>query len=243
MAAGDCPYADGCVAGVVWNHSPWKMRRGMPTPVRWANPDRLIVALRRSRWEEWFLRERRMGPTGLVDVIRGSVGANTFRAFRKPPAPSAVFRTWAEQALVDEKYLDKLLRIRSEDAYREWLDGLVQDFRRRWKREMGSAIAFGPSYKLPNLLVKAVCASTLMPDRQFQRLVKLLHVPLDSYSIQAVRHCISVFPDAAVIGPVPASAGMSFVRNDTMYNAFQDGIRLLAREAGALDCLAWNEAH
>ena len=40
------------------------------------------------------------------------------------------------------------------------------------------------------LLMKGVCGVPEIPKATYDRLVWFLHVPLDSYSIQAVRNCI-----------------------------------------------------
>lgn len=56
---------------------------------------------------------------------------------------------------------------------------------------MGCDISFGPSLKLPNLLMKGVCVvPEEIPKPTYDRIVWFLHVPLDSYTIQAIRNCI-----------------------------------------------------
>src|ERR1039458_3236972 len=68
-----------------------------------------------------------------------------------------------------------------------------------------------------------------IPEATYNRLVWYLHVPLDSYSIQAVRNCI----DARLkeqIGHIPSSAGMGFVKTREVYDGLQKTIRLLAEK-------------
>lgn len=96
------------------------------------------------------------------------------------------------------------------------------------------------------LLMKGVCGVPEIPKATYDRLVWFLHVPLDSYSIQAVRNCI----DARLkeqIGHIPSSAGMGFMKTREVYDGLQETIRLLAEKANvppiALDILAWDEAH
>jgi hypothetical protein len=176
------------------------------------------------------------------------VGANTFRAFHHmPKEPSRVFREWALEALCGRSgYFRKLLSIKNRADYDRWLNQFAADFRGHWKRQMGCEIPFGPSLKLPNLLMKGVCGLHEIPEATYNRLVWCLHVPLDSYSIQAVRNCI----DARLkeqIGHIPSSAGMGFVKTREVYDGLQETIRLLAEKANvppiALDILAWDEAH
>ena len=103
------------------------------------------------------------------------------------------------------------------------------------------------SFKLPNLLVKRLCLYREVKLKDFNRVVWFLHVPLDSYTIVAVKNCVESFPDQGVIGKVPSTATMSLIKNQKMYDAFQAGIRRMAREAGVppitLDCLAWDKSH
>jgi hypothetical protein len=62
-----------------------------------------------------------------------------------------------------------------------------------------------------------------------------------------VRHCIVAPAPANLIGPIPASAGMGFVRDIHTYRAFQWTIRHLGVKAKvppiAPDILAWDAAH
>jgi hypothetical protein len=68
-------------------------------------------------------------------------------------------------------------------------------------------------------------------------------VPLDSYTIVAVKYCVELFPHAGTIGKIPKTATMSFVKNQRMYDAFQSGIRKLATRRVCLRlpliALAW----
>ena len=155
------------------------------------------------------------------------------------------FREWANHAL-DPKTLDKLWSVKSQSEYDEWLAELERSFTKYWNSKMGKG-AFGPYFKLPNLLVKRLCLHREVREREFSRVVWYLHVPLDSYTIVALRNCVELFPDADAIGIVPKTATMSFVRSQKMYDAFQSGIREMARQAGVppitLDCLAWDKGH
>jgi hypothetical protein len=194
------------------------------------------------------------------------VGANTFRAlhfgprpsevFRKHetlrtafrgkctlefgPRPSEVFRGWAFKALHRPDGFQKLLSIKDQTDYDRWLHKFAADLRKHWKRETGYEIAF------PNLLMKGVCGVPEIPKATYDRLVRFFHVPLDSYSIGAVRNCI----DARLqkkIGSIPRPASMGFVKTQEIYDGLQEAIRLLAKAANvppiAFDDLAWDEAH
>ena len=211
-----------------------------PKPKQWPNRLALVRDLAKYPWR------RHIEPSDVALVVRQSVVANTFRAFQRlPNKPSVVFREWGAGALETRGFLDRLRGVRSRDSYDQWLAGLVSDFREEWKREMGKAIPFGPSLKLPNLLVKALLESRLLPDSVRERIVWFLHVPLDSYTIQAVTNCPDTSGDQ--IRKILNSATMRFVENQAVYDSLQKRIRSLADEAAvppiALDYLAWNASH
>ena len=187
--------------------------------------------------------------TDLAAIIYCSVGQNTFRAFHHmPEQPSETFREWALEVLHDGTRLEFLRRVDSQSEYRKWLYALSENFRQFWGKRMGKQIPYGPSLKLPNLLMKQVFANrNKISDNDFNKLVGYLEVPLDSFTIQAVANRVDPFPNRDSIGHIPSSATMNFVRSHEMYEAFQNGIRQIACKAGvppiALDCLAWNEGH
>jgi hypothetical protein len=212
----------------------------VPKPKQWASRGALVRDLAKCPWKKY------LEPLDVALVGMQSVGANTFRAFRHlPKKPSVVFRGWGLSALEARGFLDRLRGVRSRKAYDQWLTDFVSDFGKEWKREMGRAIPFGPSIKLPNLLVKAVLESRLLPDSARERTVWFLHVPLDSYTIQAVMNCSGVSGER--IRRIPKSATMGFVDGQAIYDYLQNLIRSLADEADvppiALDYLAWNASH
>jgi hypothetical protein len=112
---------------------------------------------------------------------------------------------------------------------------------------MGKEPRYGCLLKLVNLLTKHMIFYQGMPPRIARRLTEFLHVPLDRYSLLAVRKCFAAFPDRDSVGEIPLSATMSFVRSPKMYNALQSGMRRIAKSAEVpgivIDVLAWNERH
>ena len=128
-----------------------------------------------------------------------------------------------------------------------WMAFLGLSLRRYWQDAMGQEMGYGHSLKLPNLLMKGVCVSSHLPKEFSDRLFGYLHVPLDSYSIIAVRNCFDGFPAKAEIGPIPANAAMGLIKSPEVYQAFQVFMRSLAKKARvppiAIDILAWDRAH
>ena len=112
---------------------------------------------------------------------------------------------------------------------------------------MGKTIGYGPGRKLPNLLMKQFISWDMLDDDQRDRLTEFLHVPLDSFTLMAIRNCIQDFPGNEVIGKIPKNATMSFVANEATYNRLQQTIKLITKRAAVpaiyLDALAWNEQH
>ena len=224
----------------------------MGTSSRWTTPQALIADLSRVPWETWFAnRWTEHRDHDWRWIIEHFVASNTFRAFRHmPEPPSVVFRDWAYDALFGtRRAFNRLLAITSASDYDEWFGDLSANLRQFWLMRMGHdrAIGFGHSMKLPGLVMKGVCCSPCLPRPVFDRIVWFLHVPLDSFSIRALRCYLPGSPFAERIGTIPSSAMMGFVKTPQMYRTFQDCISHLCGEASvppiALDILAWDAAH
>jgi hypothetical protein len=212
----------------------------MPRPKQWSSLRKLRRDLNAYDLEKWCDEEKKL------DVVRSAVSNNTFRAFHHlPRKPSRTFQNWGVR-VIDGNFLADLRAVSSQPEYDRWLLKVVRDFRSYWKREMrGRKIPFGPSFKLPNLLMKRLYLYGRIPER----VVGYLHVPLDSYTLVAVRKILKKnYPkQAQTIGNIPSAATMSFVTNAKRYEAFQAVMRDIAGHAKvppiALDCLAWDAGH
>jgi hypothetical protein len=221
----------------------------MPKAKRYSDGNALIAALRQCGWHDRFVSARlEKRDCDLATITRESVGRNTFRAFHhQPKKPGETFRAWAQEA-ISEARVASLRRVGSHPEYSRWLYGLSDHFRAFWRDQMlGNDISYGPSLKLPNLVMRHVCLYKGLSDELVEKLVWYLHVPLDSFTIQAVAQCVDLFPNKEAIGKIPASATMSFIKNREMYEAFQEGIRQMAAEVGVppitLDYVAWDSSH
>lgn len=109
-------------------------------------------------------------------------------------------------------------------------------------------MSFGPSLKLQNLLAKRLCASPVMTGVDAERIIPLLDVPLDSFTIQAVADSLTPSDLSRIgIGKVPRTASMGFISTPERYEVFQDVIRDCAQSAEvpaiAIDCLAYDDTH
>jgi hypothetical protein len=151
----------------------------LPTPLESPNKASLITRLRAEKGSlaEWF--------DGRYDdaesIVQDSVGSNTFRAFRKPPPPSKVFRTWANLRLSNAEVVEQIITLRSEEEYDQWLKDFSKDLAKYWNRKMGPErrMPYGPGRRLTNLLMKRVVLWNRLDDLQRFRLIGYLHIPFD----------------------------------------------------------------
>lgn len=189
---------------------------------------------KRAKIEKWFADRN----DSLELVVKESVGGNTFRAFRNmPKRPSEVFRNWALRELTDKNTTRRLYSVQSQAAYDKWHQEFCTSFRDEWQCQMKERLPFGPSRKLPDLLLKAFVRYSELTDDQRSRVTSFLHVSLDSLSLVGIRNCIDD-PE------IPTNATMAFVAGPTMYMQIQEVIRAIAKQAKVpavyYDVLAWN---
>jgi hypothetical protein len=205
----------------------------------WARPEAAIKDLRRFDWKSYVHRKRQEQTRDPCQLIFKAVTATTYRGFRGL-TPSATFRPWALEVVTGHQY--EMLAVISDQAqFDAWLARLGGDLERRWKKEQHEYIRCGPKYKLLDLLIRMLCEWPEMPEEVCLALVHFVHVPLDKYVLGALRGCVRSFDGKDIIGLIPESPGMGFVRDYEMYMALQCGIRGWADAAGvppiALDYL------
>jgi hypothetical protein len=212
---------------------------------KFGSRDSIVRALKKCEWSEWFRDQHKHG-WDLPDVVRISVGQNTFRYFRNlPEQPSVVFRSWATRAITPD-LVNQLCAVGSQREFDAILRRLVGSLDRAWVRAMGAHMKTGPAIKLPSLLLKHLCASVLLPFRGWEAATRLLHTPLDSYTLAAIRHV----HNGAANGrkdKILRGAGMGWISDWRQYNQVQATIQDFAAEAGvpriAFDVLVWNGLH
>lgn len=215
--------------------------------IEFASAEVIVDALKekRERMARFFRRRESLG-----DVIGTSVSSNTFRAFQHTPKqPSTVYRLWAYRKMNDRGQIKDILSLRTQNEYDAWLNNLSLELGHHWKKEMGEdyALAYGQERKLINLLMKRFSLYDELKNEERFTLINLLHVPLEKYTLLAIRKCIHEFPEARIVGRIPTNPSMSFVLNESMYDALQSIFRRITERAGVpliyLDLLAWDESH
>jgi len=192
---------------------------------------------RKESLAEYFY-ERRLP---LHAIAKHSIGSNTYRAFRNLKVkPSTIFRQWVTSEFENQKRLDRLLNISSQEEYDEWTDSLSERLRQAWKNRTGEILPYGPARKLPDLFMKGFMDWEGLAERQRRTLLEYLHVPLDSFTLVGIRNCLTD-PE------IPPTATMKFVVGRTMYYQIQATIRSVAKKARVppifFDVLVWNDPH
>jgi hypothetical protein len=196
-----------------------------------------LLARERDEISAWFDSRK----DSLDEIVKDSVGTNTFRAFGGlRQRPSLTYRTWALMECQSETTIGALLGAESQAEFDRWLADLSERFGRYWEEHAGANMRFGPRRKLPNLLLKELVRWTGFDDQARQQLIGFLHVPLDSFSLIALRNCVD---DVRI----PKSATMSWVQDASRYDRIQQAISSIAQAAGVpriyFDNLVWNAAH
>jgi diadenosine tetraphosphate (Ap4A) HIT family hydrolase len=215
----------------------------MPKPMA-LGADELIRSLR-SRGPVLIEKFFRPEPD-LERLIQRSVMGNTFRAFHKlKRQPSLIFREWATTKMTARK-LSELSTASGQKEFDRLHRQLAADLARYWLAKGKKPIAFGPSMKLTALLLKSLTRWSGLSASCRDRMIGFLPVPLDSYSLLAIRDCAA----SGRFGPpfrIPSNATMGFIDSQEHYTQIHDLARSVAKEAGVspicLDLVAWDGAH
>ncbi|MBP3955369.1 hypothetical protein J8F10_08760 [Gemmata sp. G18] len=206
--------------------------------------DELVRALQREGAR--LLRDYFKPDPDLEALIKNSVGANTFRSFQKmAKPPSEVFRGWAKSRL-SYSVMEAFGAIEDQVAYDAFFESYAADLTRYWEAEGKRPLKFGPGRKLLDLLFKRITCCTEVPAESRQLLIPLLHVPLDEFSLTAVRQCAASEEFGEPID-IPAAPSMGWVTSPELYANIQALMRHIAATASVpticLDLLAWDHAH
>ena len=180
-------------------------------------------------------------------LIRLAAGCCTFRSFRGlDEPPSVIFREWAVEKL-DRQFMQTLAEVKTQEEFDAIHEALRADIAECWERRGGKALRYGPGLKLINLLLKSVVRWQEFTHEQREKLIPLLHVPLDKFSLRAIR-LFSNDPER-VRRPVfiPRNASMGFVETRKQYRRIQGVMREIATVAAeppiSVDLLTWDLVH
>ena len=180
-------------------------------------------------------------------AVSQSVDRNTIRAFHlkstgSDQKPLDLYRRTLTSYF--EKELQNFRRLTSAEDY---ADFVVQSARMIEAVFDGAAgrmgfMGFGRAAKLFNLTCKSMLRHDQLTDSERDCLMKLLHVPLDSFTLQAIRKLKPPFS-------IPSTASMGWLKmNDVAaYHQLQEWIRLKCEAVNVYpihyEIAAWDQAH
>jgi len=206
--------------------------------------DGLIVALETDGEKEFakYLGTRDRKENFEQDILLKSVGSNTYRRFacKGGKHPSGVFREWANHQIQSETNTIKGIELASQSAFDSWNEKFAAHFKNFWDQRMAESINYGPSRKIPNLLLKRLLLWTDIEHGSGKKLLSFLHVPWDSYTLNAIRLCASEIS-------LPKKPSMKDVDTKEKYESLLNLTRKACKKASVppiyLDTLAWNKSH
>ncbi|MET4577203.1 hypothetical protein [Ottowia thiooxydans] len=210
----------------------------MPKPYVFESRETLIERLRSPGLAEISRQFFAVRCPSMMEVVRTGVSGNTFRAFRHVPTPSKKFRTWTTCRL--EHTLRDILACERPDSYALQVHMATQALESSWRHHANKEMGYGRGAKLLNLVLKKLACLESLTDEQRTRLISLMHVPWDSYTIQGLR---LVSPALSI----PSNATMKFITTPEQYQVFMAEITDITAEANVpaiyYDVLAWDMAH
>jgi hypothetical protein len=209
------------------------------TPHEFRDTAEVVTALRQHApaIEAWFGPQ----PTPLQELLRTAVHYNTWRSFQLMPAkPSVIGRAWIMAQFLSPDRQRVIRDLQSQEDYDAWHARRCRSLARHWQQSMQREIPVGPGCKIVDLVMKAFVRWAALSTSERDRLIGLLHVPLDRYALVGIRQCLPQFR-------IRASATMGSIQDWQAYRALQTEIRRITEQAQMppiyYDWLAWNERH
>jgi hypothetical protein len=220
----------------------------MPQPFEFKNTKQLRKTLGSSgvkkAFRSFFLRRFEK----LDELIEESVGRNTIRAFHHSShgvkiGPLKVYREVAAHFV--EREFANWRKIRTREEMHEFVLKQAGRFQKDWlmrtKRKGfdGYDIGIGRAAKLLNLLLKHLTLWSALSDASRKRLIPLLEVPLDSYTLLGMRRLCTC-------ERIPKTASMGFVQRKEQYTELQNQIFELCDPdyyPAHYEIAAWNASH
>lgn len=218
----------------------------MPSPHAFASLDELHAAISSPRVQDSLERFSERSIKTVRELVRCSVAGNTFRAFpfrrhKIDLSPSDIFRAWTTSYL--EREYRSIVDLQSFEAMIDHVCAKAAALDQSWYESTGGVdairIGFGRSAKLLGLSLKHLLWHPGVSQRDRGRLIPLLNVPLDSYTLQGIR---LVAPELQI----PSNATMKFVRNEAHYRDVQSRIKQLLPDGFHpihYEIATWNITH
>jgi hypothetical protein len=185
------------------------------------------------------------------DIICTAVEANTIRGFNQKKlglkdSPMNLYRDWASDFVMWLGY-SEFREVADREGFEAFHAKARQSCERYFQKHGANAgLTFGMTAKLVDLLLKRLVRFPEIPDEERTRISAFLHVPLEKYTLNAIRD-LDVLDGEGNAVKLPKNPTMSAVTNEGTYKGIQSLFNDMAGEAGEppilLDYLLWDMQH
>jgi len=185
------------------------------------------------------------------DIICTAVEANTIRGFNQKKlglkdSPMTIYRDWASDFVMWLGY-SEFREVADREGFEAFHRKAQQSCERYYQKHGANAgLTFGMTVKLVDLLLKRLVRFPEIPDAERIRISEFLHVPLEKYTLNAIRD-LDVLDAEGKKVKLPKSPTMSAVTNEGIYTGMQTLFNDMAKEAEVppilLDYLLWDMQH
>ncbi|WP_462252027.1 hypothetical protein [Ferruginibacter sp.] len=184
--------------------------------------------------------------TSSYPIIKNSVSGNTFRSEYFDAGkylPSSIFRTWAQDVLFEEKLYTQIIICSSRKKYALLHKKIVTGLQKYWKKNTGIKMKIGYCCKLFDLLMKIFPNYINLNKTQRERLKGMVNVPLDKYTLNAIRTIWNRRWVALKKKKIESDSTMSFIGDDydlhrEIQKCIADSVRF--HHPIEFDLLVWN---
>lgn len=200
------------------------------------------MSLYKQDCEAWFSSRK-----DINSIIIDSVGGNTFRAFNVVgnSHPSIVFREWAINLFESPNFIKSIIKRSNESNFDEFNLKICNSLKQYWDKYLEPLSIF-KARKLINLLLKEIVLLHDLTDEERKKLISLLHIPIDKYTLQAIKSIFNNGEYSHNLGKIPPSASMGYIDDNNKYSVIQGFFKKLASKVGVppiyFDVLIWNRS-
>lgn len=185
------------------------------------------------------------------DIICTAVEANTIRGFNQKKlglkdSPMTIYRDWASDFVMWLGY-SEFSEVTDRETFQAFHRRARESCERYYQKHGANAgLTFGMTAKLVDLLLKRLVRFPEIPDAERLQLSEFLHVPLEKYTLNAIRE-LDVMDAEGKKVPLPKTITMAHVTREEIYTGIQTLFIDMAKEAEVppilLDYLLWDMQH
>ncbi len=167
-------------------------------------------------------------------IITGSVGGNTLMAFRTNKyKPSSIYKTWLKTKIFGNE--NALNHLKTEKDFESLHSKLCKDFKKYWEKEDLKEIEEYKIRKVIDLFFKAFVRWEGLELERRNFLLKNIHVPIDSWTLNLLREV-----DSNPLN-IKKDARMGFANTPGIYSKCQNEIKNVCKDIPPIvfDFYAW----